>query len=126
MTGFSFASFTVTLSKSTEKNSITSNDAARIAQHVAGISLLTTNNQKVTADVSGNGAISSNDAAKIAQFVAGLPFSPPNLTSTWQFYLPPGPSFPVGTSQTSRTYASVTSNVAGEDYVGLLIGNVTG
>jgi uncharacterized delta-60 repeat protein len=126
LTGFGAGSYTVSLSKTSGQNSITSNDAARIAQHVAGISLLTSDNQKVTADVSGNGAISSNDAAKIAQFVAGLPFSPPNLTSTWQFYLPPGPTFPVGASQTSRTYASVTSSVAGEDYVGLLIGEVTG
>ncbi len=38
----------------------------------------------------------------------------------------PGPSFPVGASPTSRTYSSVTSNIAGEDYIGLLIGEVTG
>ncbi len=118
--------YTVTLSKTTGQNSITSNDAARIAQHVAAISLLTTNNQRVTADVTNNGVVSSNDAAKIAQVVAGLPLSPPNLTNTWQFYLPPGPTFPIGSSPTSRTYPSVTSNITGDDYVGLLIGEVTG
>jgi hypothetical protein len=127
LTGFGAGSYTVSVSKTTGQNSITSNDAARIAQHVAGISLLTSNNQKVTADVSGNGAVSSNDAAKIAQFVAGLnPLPTPNLTGTWQFYVSPGPTFPVGASPTSRTYSSVTGNLAGEDYVGLLIGDVTG
>jgi hypothetical protein len=127
LTGFGSGSYTVSLAKTAGQNSITSNDAARIAQHVAGISLLTTNNQKVSADVSGNGAVSSNDAAKIAQYVAGLnPLPQPNLTGMWQFYLPPGPTFPIGTSPTSRTYPSVTTSIAGEDYVGLLIGEVSG
>ena len=126
LTGFGAGSYTVSLSKTTGQNSITSNDAARIAQHVAGISLLTSDNQKVTADVTGNNAISSQDAAKIAQVVAGLPLSPPNLTGQWKFYLPPGPTFPVGASPTSRTYPSVTSNITGDDYVGLLLGEVTG
>jgi len=126
LTGFGSGSYTVSLSKTAGQNSITSNDAARIAQHVAGVSLLTNNNQRVTADVTGNNAISSQDAAKIAQVVAGLPFSPPNLTGLWQFYLPPGPTFPVGSSPTTRTYDPVTGNLTGEDYVGLLIGEVTG
>jgi hypothetical protein len=126
LTGFASGAYTVSLSKTTGQNSITSNDAARIAQHVAGISILTTNDQKVSADVTGNNAISSQDAAKIAQFVAGLPSSPPNLTSVWEFYLPPGPTFPVGSSPTSRTYPAVTGSFTGEDYIGLLIGEVTG
>jgi len=127
LTGFGNGDYTVSLSKTTGQNAITSNDAARIAQHVAGVSLLANNNQRVTADVSGNNAVSSNDAAKIAQFVAGVsPLPLPNLTNTWQFYLPPGPTFPVGSSPTSRTYSPVTGNLTGEDYVGLLIGEVTG
>ncbi len=125
LSGFGAGSYTVSLSKTTGQNSITSNDAARIAQHVAGVSTLSTDIQKVTADVSGNSAISSNDAALIARFVAGI--GPPiGNTNQWQFYLPPGPTFPIGASPTSRTYASVTSSISGEDYVGLLIGEVTG
>ena len=126
LTGFGAGSYTVSLSKTNGQNSITSNDAARIAQAVTGTLPLTTNNQKVTADVTGNGVVSSQDAAKIAQFVAGLPFSPPNLTGQWMFFVAPGPTFPVGASPTSRTYSSVTSNLTGEDYVGLLYGEVTG
>lgn len=123
--GFGAGPYTVSLSKNTGQNSVTSNDAGRIAQHVAGVSILTTDIQKVSADVSGNGSLSSNDAAQIARFVAGL--GPPiGNTNTWQFYVPPGPTFPVGASPTTRSYPSVTSNITGEDFVGLLIGDVTG
>ncbi len=124
LTGFGAGSYTVSLSKTTGQNSITSFDAARIAQHVAGIELLTTNNQKVSADVSNNGAVSSFDAGQIATFVATG--SSPGIAGQWRFFLPPGPTFPVGASPTSRTYSSVTSSIAGEDYIGLLIGEVSG
>lgn len=124
--GFGAGPYTVSLSKSAGQNGITSNDAARIAQHVAGLNSFTNDTQRLSADVSGNGGITSQDAAKVAQYVAGLPPSPPNLSGVWQFYLPPGPTFPVGSSPTTRTYPSVTTNITGEDYVGLLIGEVTG
>lgn len=126
LTGFGSGSYTVSLAKTTGQNSITSNDAARIAQHVAGILLLTTNNQRVSADVTGNNAISSQDAAKIAQFASGLPFSPPNLSGTWRFFVPPGPTFPVGSSATTRVYNDPIGIQTGQDYNGLLIGEVTG
>jgi len=126
LTGFGTGSYTVSLSKTTGQNGINSFDAARIAQHVTGISLLANDNQRVSADVTGNGNITSQDAAKIAQVVTGLPFSPPNLTNTWRFFTTPGPTFPVGASPTSRTYPSIASNITGDDYIGLLIGDVTG
>ncbi len=125
LTGFGTSSYTVSLSKTTGQNGVTSNDAARIAQHVAGTLPLTTDAQKVTADVSGNSSISSNDAALIARFVAGLGTIIGN-TYQWQFYVSPGPTFPVGASPTTRTYSSVTGSITGQDYVGLLIGEVTG
>ena len=127
--GFGTGSYTVSLSKTTGQNGIASADAARIAQHVAntGPGVFTNDRQKVAADVTGNGAVSSQDAAKIAQYVAGFsPLPTPNLTGQWRFYLPPGPTFPIGSSPTTRTYSSVTSNLTGEDYIGLLIGEVTG
>ena len=123
LTGFGAGSYTVSLSKTTGQNSITSNDAARIAQHVSGTNLLNTT-QKVVADVSNNGVVSSFDAGQIATFVAtGLS---PGIAGQWRFFVPPGPTFPVAGSPTSRTYSSVTSNITGDDYVGLLIGEVTG
>lgn len=122
---FGLGPYTVSLSKTTGQNSITSNDAARIAQHVVGSPLLTTNNQKVSADASNNGSISSNDAALIARYVANLG-APVGIAGTWRFFVSPGPTFPVGSSPTSRTYSSITSNISGDDYIGLLIGEVTG
>lgn len=125
LTGFGAGSYTVSLSKTTGQNGISSNDAARIAQHVAGLLQLTTNIQKVTADVSNNGSVSSTDAAQIARFVAATG-PPTGLTNQWKFFVPPGPTFPVGASATTRTYESVTSNITGQDFTGLLIGEVTG
>ncbi len=127
LTGFGVGSYVVSLTKTTGQNSITSNDAGRISQHVSGAVPLANNRAKIAADVSGNGVISSNDAALIARFVAGL--GPPvGNVNQWRFYVPsPGlPTFPVGTSPTTRTYSSVASIVTGEDYIGLLIGEVTG
>jgi hypothetical protein len=69
-------------------------------------------NQLVVADVSGNGDISSFDAGEIAHYVVSSP--PVGTTGTWKF------------NPVSRTYASVTSNVSGEDYSALLMGEVSG
>ena len=65
------------------------------------------------------------DDAIAERFAAGI--GPPvGITSTWRFFLPPGPSFPVGASPTSRTYPSIANSMSGEDYIGLLMGDVTG
>ncbi len=125
LTGFGAGTYTVSLAKTTGQNGIGSNDAARIAQHVSSTLPFTNDRQRVAADVSGNGVISSNDAAFIARFVAGLG-APFGNTGQWRFYVSPGPTFPVGASPTTRTYSSVTSNLTGEDYIGLLIGETTG
>src|SRR2546425_11742542 len=86
---------------------------------------LTTNIQKVAADVSNNGCVSSNDAALIARFVAGLG-APIGITNTWRFFVPPGPTFPVGTSPTSYSYGSVTGPNPGQNLFAVLEGEVTG
>lgn len=124
LTGFGAGSYTVSLSKTTGQNGITSNDAARIAQHVSGTLVLANNNQKISADVSNNGAISSFDASLIANYAVAA--SPSGIAGTWRFFVPPGPTFPVGASPTSRTYPSVPGTLTGEDYIGLLMGEVTG
>ena len=80
----------------------------------------------MSADVSNNGVISSFDAAEIAAFVAAVPGGATGLTGIWKFFLPPGPTFPIGASPTSRSYASVSGNLTGEDFVGLLLGDVSG
>ncbi len=109
--GFGSGSYTVTPTKVGDVNGISSFDAARIAQHVAGLNNLT-GNQLIVADVSGNGTISSFDAGEIARYVAGLNNS--GATGNWIFQ-------PV-----NRFYPSVTGNLAGEDFIALLMGEVSG
>jgi hypothetical protein len=111
LTGFGSGSYTVTPTKTGGVNGITSFDAARIAQHVAGVAILT-GNQFLVADVSDNCQLSSFDAAQLARYVIGS--APFGSTGTWKFV-------PV-----NRSYASVTGNAAGEDFVALLMGDVTG
>ena len=110
--GFGRGSYVVAPSKTGGVNaSITSFDAARIAQHVAGINMLT-GNQLIVADVSGNGTISSFDAGELARYVAAVPGS--GATGNWIF------------SPVNRNYPSVTTSIAGEDYIALLMGEVSG
>jgi len=112
LTGFGSGSYTVTPSKSSASNgSITSFDSARVAQHSVGINPLT-GNQLIVADVSANGTISSFDAGQIAKFVVSSP--PFGSTGNWIF------------SPINLTYASVTVNITGQDYLAMLMGEVTG
>ena len=124
LTGFGAGSYTIAPSKTGGVNgAINSFDAAKIAAHVAGISLLT-GNQLASADVTQNNSINSFDAAQIAKYVTNTP--PFASTGTWKFYVNPIVPFPPGSSPTSRTYSSVTTSLTGENYTGILIGDVSG
>ncbi|MBK8466779.1 MAG: VCBS repeat-containing protein [Chloracidobacterium sp.] len=115
LSGLGLGSYTITLSKDGGVNgSITSFDAAKITQYVAGTNTLNTT-QLLVSDVSGNSGISSLDAAMLAKFAAGPPYTGQGIgsTATWNF-LP-----------TARTYQLV-GNVAGENYNALLMGDVSG
>jgi glucose/arabinose dehydrogenase len=111
LTGFGAGAYTVTPSKVGGVNGISSFDAARIAQHVAGIPPPLNANQLVAADASGNGVVSSFDAAQIAQWVVS---GTGGHTGQWKFQ-------PV-----NRMYPSVTGNITGENYNAYLIGEVSG
>ncbi len=138
LTGFGPGAYAFFTSKPGGANgAVTSNDAARIAQAVAGTAPFVNNNQSFTADVSGNGAVSSNDAARIGRFVAGL--TDTGNAGQWQFYCPPGPAStpPLTGTPTaspsptaSPTLSCMPSTIPGPitdiDLVGILIGDVTG
>ncbi|MBK8466451.1 MAG: VCBS repeat-containing protein [Chloracidobacterium sp.] len=127
LTGFGAGNYTVGVAKTTGQNGIASADAARIAQHVAGTVLIATARQRIAADVTNNGALSSTDAAQIARFVSGL--GPPiGITNTWRFFVPSvtEPTFPIGASPTTRSYTDPIGNPTGQDYIGILVGEVTG
>ena len=104
--------YTATPSKiGDDGTSISGFDAAAIAAHVVGGTPLT-NNQVIVADVSGNGTITSFDAAMIASFTVGLPES--GSTGSWRFV------------PLSRSYTNMHSDRNDQDYVALLMGDVTG
>lgn len=84
LSGFGTGTYTVTPSKTggVGTSAISSFDAAKIAQHVAGVSILT-GNQFVVADVSGNGTLSSFDGGQVARYVAGVTGF--GSTGSWRF-----------------------------------------
>jgi hypothetical protein len=128
LTGFGAGSYTIKPTKPFGPNgAITSNDAARVAQGVSGAVPFVSQNQRFVSDASGNGVVSSTDAALIGRFAAGL--SGFGNTGQWRFFVTGAPSplpTPPATYYDNRTYASVTSNLTGEDYVALLIGEASG
>jgi hypothetical protein len=94
-----------------DNGAISGFDAAKIAQSVVG-SYTLTGNQPIVADVSGNGTVTSFDAALIARYRVSLPGS--GSTGNWIFQpVSYGPS-------------TVYANISGENYVALLMGDVTG
>jgi len=110
LSGFGFGSYIVTPSKTGGGNgAISSFDAAKVAQHVAGINALT-GNPLIVADVSGNGMLWSFDAGRIARYAVGLAGF--GSTGNWLF------------SPARRTYTSVNANITGQDYSALLMGEV--
>lgn len=112
LSGFGSGGYTVTPTKTGGQNaSITSFDSARVAQHVAGTVTLSASQQSV-ADTSNNGTISSFDAAQIAAYSVALPGS--GITGTWKF------------DPVNKTYPNVNANLSGENYLGLLMGDVSG
>jgi hypothetical protein len=112
LSGFGSGFYTVTPSKTGDINgSITSFDAAKIAQHVTGTVVLQ-GNQLLVADVSGNGTISSFDAAQIARYVAGISGS--GSTGQWLFI------------PANRTYSAIAGNIGGQVYAEYIMGEVSG
>jgi hypothetical protein len=104
-------------------NAINSFDAARVAGHVTGVSFLT-GNALVAADASGNGVLNSFDAAQIARYAANTP--PFAQTGSWKFFTVPNIPFPIGTTPTSRTHSTIDSSLTGQNFTGILIGEVSG
>lgn len=104
-------SCTVTPSKTGDINGINSLDAARIQQHLVGLTTLTPN-QLLAADTDGSGAVNSLDATRIQQHLVGIQSS--NIIGRWKF-VPP-----------NRQYNAVTDNLTGENYQAILIGEVSG
>jgi parallel beta-helix repeat protein len=113
LSGFGPGSYTRSASKTggIPSGTLSAYDASLISQHV--VSLITLNpTQQTVADVSGNSVITSFDAALIARYTVLLPGS--GSTGNWVF------------TPASYGPSTVYTNITGENYVGLLMGDVSG
>jgi hypothetical protein len=109
--GVGSGAYTVTPTKVGDINGISGLDAARVAQHVAGLIVLNAN-QQIAGDATNNGSLSGLDAARIAQTAAGLPN--PGIVGQWKFV------------PASRSYPTVAGSISNEDYTAIIVGDVTG
>jgi len=111
-------------------------DASLNAQHVVGLISLTAN-QRLAADVSGNGSLSSFDSARIAQFSVGLisQFAVAQQNgSDWVFVPTPQAEpnalaiapFPPSGVRGSIQYSPIIESAENQDFLGVLYGDVSG
>jgi parallel beta-helix repeat protein len=109
-------SYTVTPSKSDHVNGISSFDATLVLRHVAaGGNGVLTDNQRIAADVNNSSGVTAFDATLILRFVASAGSTPSGGDAgNWKFVL------------SSRSYGSVTNSLSGQNYDGILIGDVNG
>ena len=116
LTGFGAGAYTVTPTKAdaifTAPNGIFSDDASLIARHVVGLTTLNAT-QLRAASVAGQPSVTSFDAGLVAQWIVGIPHAL-SQAGKWTF------------SPVSRTYPSIGSSQADQDYAALLIGDVNG
>lgn len=114
VTGVAPGSYTLRPSRTGDDRAITAYDASLVLQHAGGVAGLT-GNAALAADVDKSGAIDSMDASYILQRAAQLielPF--PRAGATWEF------------APTSRNVAVAAAYVTGQDFVGTLLGDVSG
>ncbi len=92
---------------------ISAYDAALVASHAIGIDTLS-NLYRLAADVDQNGMIQMFDAAQIARFAVDLPALPSSHVGEFRF------------DPAMRRYSNLQKSVHGEDYLGVILGDVDG
>jgi len=105
------------------QEAVSSQDAVQAAKHQVGLITLTPN-QFIAADVTNNGEVSSFDASAIAKYSVGL-IVPTGMT---------GDHFPVAAAHAGdwqfvpaqHQHPSIDGSLTGDDFVGILYGDVTG
>lgn len=119
-------------------DAVTSLDAAYVLQLVAGLRTFS-DDQRLAADVTGNGTVSTLDAVRILEFQAGIidRFETAALcNSDWLFRPDPAPAAnqslvqPQVASMVCQpgriSFTPVEPPVAGQDFVAILLGDCTG
>src|SRR5262249_1073357 len=109
-------SYVVTPTKTGAVSGISSLDAARVQQHILGPpNPQLTACQQLAGDVNQSGSLSSLDCAFIQQFVINvMPVNPANHTGEWRF------------NPANRTYVSITSDQANQNFDAMLLGDANG
>ena len=113
-------------------------DASFVLQSVVGLRVLNAN-QRLAGDTTGNGSVSALDASRILQKVVGIISRMPLATtcnSDWLFVPTPAvvanqqilpPVISSGVCQPGAiAYAPLAGTATGQDFLGILIGDVTG
>ncbi|ABK18594.1 fervidolysin. Serine peptidase. MEROPS family S08A [Syntrophobacter fumaroxidans MPOB] len=114
LSGLPAGDYSVSPAKSDDTDGISAYDASLVLQHAVGLISLT-GHQSVAADVNKTGAITAMDATYILQKAVGLIALPfPGAGVVWEF------------SPQSRTYSNLGANLTGQNYTGILIGDVSG
>src|SRR6185503_8655681 len=102
--------------------------------HVAGTTPLT-GAGLVAAETSGNGAVSSFDAGQVAKYVVNpSACGGCGIAGQWRFFTQsslgstpiPSPYPTPPNALVSRSYASVSSSITGENWIGVLYGETSG
>jgi len=115
-------------------SAVSSLDAARVLQAVAGITTFTAK-QRLACDVTGDGNLSALDAVRILQFSAGVIDQLPVAqlcNSDWLFYPVQGeqlvlPAIGGGNCQQGNiVLPELDSSVSGQNFDGILFGDCTG
>ncbi|MCX5684821.1 MAG: cohesin domain-containing protein, partial [Planctomycetota bacterium] len=112
--GVPTGAYTLAPAKDDDVDQITAYDASLVLQAAAGM-LTLSSNQRVAADVNGNGLVNSMDAYYILQKSVGLldvPF--PGAGTVWDFV------------PASRSYSLLNSNQTGQNFTAILVGDVSG
>ena len=114
VSGAAAGAYTLTPSKSDDINGITAYDASLVLQHAAGLITLG-GYAAIAADVNKSGTITAMDAAYILQKAVDLITLPfPGAGVVWDF------------DPQSRSYANLSSNLTGQDFTAVLLGDVSG
>jgi len=114
ITNIPTGSYTLTPSKTDSVAEITALDASYVLQTSVGSRTLSSH-QAIAADVNHNGSVSAMDAAYILEKSVGLREVPfPGSGRIWSF------------DPENRTYPLFNNDQAGQDFFGILLGDVTG
>ena len=112
--GAAAGGYTLTPSKSDDVNGISALDASWVLRHDVGLETLS-GHAFWAGDVNRNGAVTAFDAFYILQKAVDLITLPfPGAGAVWRF------------DPATRSYPTLNSNLANQDFTGVLVGDVTG